>query len=654
MAEAKENGANFQHLLKASFKKTQKLAQLASQIADANLQCGVDHSNRDIKMEIRASKPEGGGTVGGMMRNAVLLAMLAGFAAVGSAAAGTAPTFTKDVAPILLKNCGRCHGAGGIASRVQLLSYDAARPWANSIKQKVLAREMPPWPADPNQSVKFRNDARLSQQEIDTLVAWVDAGTPKGNDADLPPMPDPARGWLHPQGLEPDLVISLPHEFRAPAQGEIPYVRFLAKVPFAEDKWIVASQTRPTNPSLVHHMAITEIALDEGVSPAALDVLTSLARQLGSRNQLIGARPAVTAPSDTAVFDMLGVYTPGTTFEMYEGGSAKLLKGGTNMYLNFNVHYQTTGKVETDQSMIAFWFQPGPPKHQLFRVSAAGETIIANGKELLTDAPGTKAEGTRVAIPPLPPYAENYELTAVTGYTEPVTIYQVQPHAHHRGKDFKYTVVYPDGREETVLSVPKFDHRWQLAYELDAPLKLPPGSKLVVTAHYDNSLKNMHNPGPEKEVYFRDQNQSWDEMFTPFVQYSIDSPELTKPSETAQLHEREERTDISHRQEQVEQSVPKIAEVVGCLQRHPSGSWMLTHAGDPVVSETQSTSSVALRVAKAKPLGDRHYSLLGVKVFQPASHKGDQVAVKGLLIEDSKESRLNVTSLKTVAAGCAK
>ena len=127
----------------------------------------------------------------------------------------------------------------------------------------------------------------------------------------------------------------------------------------------------------------------------------------------------------------------------------------------------------------------------------------------------------------------------VTAYTEPVTIYQFQPHAHLRGKDFTYSVVYPDGREQTLLTVPKYDFHWQLAYDLDQPLKLPAGSKLVVTAHYDNSDKNEHLlhhhghgsddaehiPGPDKEVYFRDMNQSWDEMFTPFVQYAIDADE---------------------------------------------------------------------------------------------------------------------------------
>ena len=129
---------------------------------------------------------------------------------------------------------------------------------------------MPPWPADPAGSLKFRNDTRLTQRNIDTLVAWVNAGAPKGNDSDLPPAPEFLEGWLHPQGLKPDLVISLPGEFQAPAKGEIPYLRYLVKVPLLEDKWVVASQARPGNPALVHHMAITEVALDVGMTPAIL------------------------------------------------------------------------------------------------------------------------------------------------------------------------------------------------------------------------------------------------------------------------------------------------------------------------------------------------------------------------------------------------
>jgi hypothetical protein len=544
---------------------------------------------------------------------------------------------------------------------VSLLSYDSARPWAQSIKEQVVSRAMPPWPADPNKSMKFRNDPRLSQQDIDTLVAWVDAGAPKGNDSDLPPLPRFPEGWLHPEGLAPDLVIPL-REFHLPANGEIPYVRYLAKVPFAEDKWIVALQVRPGDRALVHHMAITEVVLDNGVTPDDLDRLVRISRQLGLGDGSIATRPAVADPANPAEYDMLGVYTPGTTFEMYEGGSARLLRGGKNMYLNFNIHYQTTGAPETDQSMLAFWFQPEPPTHQLFRVPASGETIIANGRELLTDAPGQKAEGTSVAIPPIPPYADNYEVIGITAYTEPVTIYQLQPHAHLRGKDFQYTVVYPDGREESVLCVPKYDFHWQVAYELDKPLKLPAGSKLVVTAHYDNSPKNehlqhhhdasdtAHNLGPDKEVYFREANQSWDEMFTPFIQYSIDGEDKSKPEKPQ--HQQNEKITVGQQAEKPQKRALPIAGVVGCLEQTPSGTWMLTGASEPIESQTQPTSSLALRAASVIPLGKQRYQLLGVDVFDPSSHKGQKMAVKGILIKDAKVDRLNTTSLQTLASTC--
>jgi len=210
---------------------------------------------------------------------ALVVLFALGFLEIGSAPSESVPTFTKNVAPILFQSCVRCHQTDELASRVPLISYDTVRPWAESIKREVMTREMPPWPADPDRSVKFRNDARLSRQDIDTLVAWVNAGAPKGNEADLPPIPKSKEGWMHPQGLKPDIVLSLPGLVHVPATGELPYVRLLVKVPFSEDRWVMASQTRPGNPALVHHMAITEIALAKGcllyTSPSPRDLSTS-------------------------------------------------------------------------------------------------------------------------------------------------------------------------------------------------------------------------------------------------------------------------------------------------------------------------------------------------------------------------------------------
>jgi mono/diheme cytochrome c family protein len=567
----------------------------------------------------------------------------------------TLPTYSKDIAPILFKHCVSCHQTGEIASAIPLDSYAATRPRAQSIKEAVVHGQMPPWPADPQRSLKFRNDPRLSDREINTLVAWVTAGAPKGNDADLPPAPAPKEGWLHPQGIPPDLVITLP-VFHIPASGEIPYVKYLAKIPISEDKWIVAMQVLPGNRALVHHMAITEVALNEGIPPDEVDTIARIGREMGLPDGLIKTHPAIADPVNPAVYDMLGVYTPGTTFEMYPDNSAKLLKSGKNIFLNCNIHYQTTGQPETDQSRIAFWFRSGPPQHQIYRVPAAGQTIIANGKELLTDSPGEKAEGTNVAFPPIPPFAGDYEVIGITAYTDPVTIYQLQPHAHLRGKDFKYVVVFPDGREETVLTVPKYEFHWQLAYDLDEPLKMPAGSKLIVTAHYDNSpanssLAHHHNhggdpaqqPGPDKEVYFREANQSWDEMFTPFIQYSVDSNTNDSQPATASTSAPLDNLQVDNL---------KIVEAVGCLEERPSRVWMLTQAGPPSVSETQSTSAATVAMATEKPAGSLQYRLLGSEVFSPLLHQGQKVAIKGVLLEDSQDRRVNVTSLQTVAATC--
>ncbi|MGO8795178.1 MAG: c-type cytochrome [Candidatus Sulfotelmatobacter sp.] len=217
--------------------------------------------------------------------------------------------------PILFTHCVSCHRPGEIGPSVPLVSYDTVRPWAQAIKEQVVRRQMPPWPADSKSSMEFRNDPSLTKQQIDTLVAWVLARAPRGNDADLPQPPSASEAWLHPKGVAPDVVMSLP-ESQLPAQGEIPYLRYLVKVPVPEDKWIVAMHVVPSNRAVVHHMAITELVLPDGVTPENTEKLDLVARKLGFSGG-VNTHFAVTAPGNPAVYDMLGVYTPGTTFEMY-------------------------------------------------------------------------------------------------------------------------------------------------------------------------------------------------------------------------------------------------------------------------------------------------------------------------------------------------
>jgi len=499
---------------------------------------------------------------------------------------------------------------------------------------------MPPWPADPTHSLKFRNDARLSERDVTTLVAWVDAATPRGADKDLPPVPGQSGQWLNPQGRPPDAVITLP-AIHVEATGEVPYIQQLIKVPVAEDQWLLAMQLLPGNRHLLHHMGITEVTLPEGMAPEQVSEFAAIARKYGIPDGSTSViRPAVEDPTSAGTYDMLGVYTPGSTFEGFTDDSGKLLKGGKNDYINFNIHYTTTGKPESDRSQLGLWFRSTPPRHQLIRAPIAIDTIIAEGRELLTDAPGTRAEGTRVAIPPIPAYAQNYEVIGISAYTQPVIIYQLQPHAHMRAKDFTYRAVYPDGREQVLLTVPTYDFHWQLAYELDRPLTLPPGSKLIVEAHYDNSQKHYDdriraddaagNCGPEKVVYFRRQNQSWDEMFSPLVQYAVSPTAPATPG----------------------RSSPHLVRAVGCLAQAPSKKWLLTRSGDPAMTNSQATSTLELKAASATPLGLETLELLGVDIFNPAAHNGQKVAVKGVLIPKAGNSRINVTSLQTLAATC--
>jgi len=511
---------------------------------------------------------------------------------LGAQVLAATPTFANDIAPLVRDHCLQCHGRGGIGSPLEFTSYEAVKSWAKAMSNAISSRNMPPWSADPEHSLKFKNDARLTVAQIAMFKAWVDAGSPRGAHAQETDLLAQAQDWQGPDGRKPDLVISMTRDFQIPATGDLPYVQILVPVPVLEDKWVSAVQARPGNPSVVHHMAVTELKMPDGLPVGDVDGLLSFMRQMHLPASIL--QPAVRADSDA--IDMLAIYTPGSGIEKYDEDSGKLLRGGKHNYLAFNVHYTANGKPATDRSQVAFWFRDSPPKHQIFRVAMAGETILANGKELSPDTPGEKAEGTRVVIPPIAPGEADYELTAVTAFTHPVTIYQMHPHAHFRAKDFRYVAVYPDGHELTLLTVPKYDFHWQLAYELQAPLRLPAGSKLVITAHYDNSANNEFNPAPNKEVFFRAQNLSTDEMFSPFVQYSEEPGALP------------------------------LVETVGCLVQ-AKNEWRLVRAP-----------------------GKQDFELIGVSVFHPERYLGQVVAVRGV----ETEQRLNVTSLvKAAATGAA-
>ena len=259
---------------------------------------------------------------------AAIVMTLGAVCVFGMAAGGaksTQVTFTKDVAPILLNRCVECHRPGEVAP-MSLLTYQDVRPWAKSIKEKVLERGMPPWFADP-QYGEFENDRRLPQKEIDTLVAWVNAGAPKGDDKDMPPAPRFVEGWSLGQ---PDVVLTMQEEFSVPAEGVVPYKYFTVPTNFTEDKWIQGVELRSGNRGVVHH--IIAFVLEPG--------------QKGTGEGPTG--------------NVLGGTAPGDPPTKYPDGMAKFLKAGSKLVLQ--MHYTPNGEPAKDRSSVGIFFAKAPVK----------------------------------------------------------------------------------------------------------------------------------------------------------------------------------------------------------------------------------------------------------------------------------------------------
>ena len=436
----------------------------------------------------------------------------------GVFAAPPAPTFTKDVAPILYNSCVGCHRPGEIAP-MSLISYDDVRPWAKSIRLKVASREMPPWGADPRFG-KFKDDRSLSADEIETIARWVDAGAPKGRDADLPSVPTFATGWSHGQ---PDVIIEMPVDFQIPAEGEVPVIDFFTRSPFTEDVYVKGLEVRPGTSAVVHHAGLYVIdKLPDGAKLVNGQIVNADGKPMG-RNQVARANGG----SATEEIQKLLSYVPGRGYEEYQGDAGQLIKAGS--YIDFYMHYQPTGTPQKDRTKLGLYLAKKGQDigHQIYHsFSAAGPTAyIVEGKEY---APKWRADQTRdeggVNLPNIPPYAENWKVVSVHTIREPITLYGLTPHLHLRGKSMKYTLTWPDGGEEVLLDVPKYDFNWQVYYELESPKRIPAGSKVTVVTLFDNSPKNRYNPAPEKEVFWSE--QSWDEMYAPQARLTVDSRTL--------------------------------------------------------------------------------------------------------------------------------
>jgi hypothetical protein len=431
-----------------------------------------------------------------------------------SGAGNNVPTFSNDVAPIFYKNCTSCHRAGEIGP-MALVTYQDARPWAKAIATKVAAGVMPPWYGESEHS-QFTNDRRLSEADRATILKWANGGAPEGNKADLPPAPTFADGW---QIGQPDVVFALQEDYPVPASGAIEYKYFEIPTNFTEDKWVKAFEVRPGDRSVVHHIIVFGRPPARPAPPAAATASSETTTAAGTtpppaprpqppfsfapgmqepRDEAVQAakrapnndRPAPRAGTGPFVAD----FAPGQAVRVYAEDTALKVPAGTTLV--FQIHYTSSGKATTDRSKVGLVFAKEKPKTEVMiaALQNANFTLPAGQADVKVEAEMTLNRDT--------------------------TIWSLLPHTHVRGKRWEYQAIYPDGRTETILSVPKYDFNWQTEYVFKQPLKMPKGTKIHSIAWYDNSAANKANPDATADVHWGD--QTWQEMqFTAFA-FSFD------------------------------------------------------------------------------------------------------------------------------------
>ncbi len=401
-------------------------------------------------------------------------------------AAGKTPTYNKDIQPILATRCVSCHRTGEIGP-MEFSSYAKVRPWAKSIRQSVLHRRMPPWFADPHYG-KFSNDRSMPQAEIDTLVAWVDAGSPEGSPRDLRPQPTFIDGWNIPR---PELVVRAPQPFPVPKDGDVDYQYIVVPLGLKEDKWVETVEARPTDRSVVHHIVVyvrdpSNNWLRGEAQPGVPFVPPRQSQDGKPRNDIGGAGN-----------EILTIYTPGNLPDRWKPGQAKFVRAGSDLV--FQLHYTPNGKnATTDHSQVGLIFAKQPPTERVMTMAASNSKFA------------------------IPPGDANYRVDSRPAQLPSnATLMSFFPHMHLRGKAFEYRVKVPGQEKQVLLNIPRYDFNWQLTYRLEQPLVLPAGSEVEVTGWFDNSPNNKYNPDPKATVKFGE--QSWEEMCIGFFDISFDA-----------------------------------------------------------------------------------------------------------------------------------
>lgn len=351
---------------------------------------------------------------------------------------------------------------------MSLVTYADARPWARSIKAKVAARLMPPWYLDKTVGIqRFKNDRSLSDEQIDTIIKWVDAGAPVGDAKDMPaPKTWPSdEVWqlAEQYGRPPDLIVKST-SWTQPAQGQDHWWQPVVDTRLTADRWVRAIEIRPSTKGrrVVHHVVTYLMQQDPG---------------------------AVEVPGGAGYFSEFAV---GKVGDVFRESTGKLMKAGSKIV--FDIHYHSVGEAVTDRSEVGLWFYPigVVPKDRVYSQALGVQQAMQT-----LDIPPGKVTTHYAHIPlPRPARLENY-----------------QPHMHVRGKAMSMEAIHPDGRIEMLSRVDRFDFNWHVNYVYadEAAPVLPKGTMIKITAWHDNTAANRANPDPAQWVGWG--QRSYDEMY---------------------------------------------------------------------------------------------------------------------------------------------
>ncbi|HVY04869.1 MAG TPA: redoxin family protein [Burkholderiales bacterium] len=368
-------------------------------------------------------------------------------------------SYEQRIAPLLIDKCAACHREGGGAPWA-MTGYEVVRGFGPMIREAVRTRRMPPWHADPHYG-SFVGERSMSNEDAKDLVHWIEAGAPRGGGKD--PLASLDKSWSEWTLGKPDLVVEVP-SMNIPAKGVINYQYPRAANPLGRDVWIRAIEILPGNRSVVHHVLA-------GIDDPGDGKRRAVRSQMGE----------------------LGGYAPGKNAVPYPADTGILLHKEAGFV--FQMHYTPDGKPATDVTRLGLYFHDKPPKHALQM------TLIYD----------TSLE--------IPANARAYSSTLEKTFDRDIMLYSLLPHAHLRGSSARFTAHYPDGREEILLSVPKYDFNWQPLYVLNPTKFIPAGTRVVMDMTWDNSAQNPANPDPDKTVRWGD--QTWEEMNVGWFRYRM-------------------------------------------------------------------------------------------------------------------------------------